>query len=82
MQAAAKGNNGQADVPCLSNGAVQSLLAAGYSVVASNRVYFGGHTVTKPGIAICAPAEPGQSTLPLPDFEAGILSRQSLSHLF
>jgi hypothetical protein len=82
MQAAGLGNNGRADVPCLSNDAVRALLAAGYSVVASNRVYFGGHTVTSPGITIYAPTEPGQSTLPLPDFEAGILSRQSLSHLF
>jgi len=82
MQAAGLGNNGQAEVPCLSNDAIRALLAAGYSVVASNRVYFGGHTVTKPRITTYAPAAPGKSTLPLPDFEAGVLSRQSLSHLF
>jgi len=88
MQAASLGNNGYSDVPRLSPEAVSALRAAGYGVAQSSRVYHGGHKVAKPGVPL-----PGVYSPPSPvidrdvptygfDFEAGILAKQSLAHLY
>jgi hypothetical protein len=88
MQAASLGNNGYSDVPCLSPDAIRALRATGYGVAPSSRVYHGGHTVARPGVPL-----PGVYSPPSPvidrdvqnygfDYEAGILARQSLAHLF
>ena len=88
MQAASLGNNGYSDVPRLSLDAIHALQAAGYSVAESSRVYHNGHKVAKPGVKL-----PGAYFPPLFgidsdvqdygfDYEAGILARQSLAHLY
>ena len=82
MQAADEGNNGHAEVPRLSGDAIRTLRAIGYSVVPSSRVHANGHAVALPGIKLYGPAASAPENLPLPDYEAGILAKQSLAHLY
>jgi hypothetical protein len=88
MQAASLGNNGYADVPCLSPEAVSALRAAGYGIAPSRRVYHNGHKVAKPGVELPGTYYPPSAVIDrdVPtygfDFEAGILAKQSLAHLY
>lgn len=88
VQAANLGNNGHADVPHLSLDTIHALQSAGYSVAESSKIYPNGHTVAKPGVKL-----PGAYFPPSPvidrdvqnygfDYEAGILAKQSLAHLY
>ena len=88
MQAANLGNNGYSDVPCLSPDAIRALRATGYGVAPSSRVYHNGHTVAKPGVPLPGAYYPPSAVIDSDvqnygfDFEAGILAKQSLAHLY